>query len=185
MAAGECWIFDSWRRHNVINNSAEDRVHLVIDTAGSSRFWDRVRAVENLSVDDVKSQAQYVGYREGVLPTLRVERYSGLPVMAPGECSALVDDLIADFSANPENPPEQVQRHRILMTNFSSDWRELWLEYGHGRDGFPHYQALIDRTRAQLDPNPRVLVTYSNGLGVTPIFVQRVLNAALVPEAQI
>jgi len=33
MQAGECWIFDSWRRHKVINSSDQDRVHLVIDTA--------------------------------------------------------------------------------------------------------------------------------------------------------
>jgi len=43
MQAGECWIFDSWRRHKVVNASSDNRVHLVIDTAGSSRFWWRTR----------------------------------------------------------------------------------------------------------------------------------------------
>ena len=46
MLAGECWIFNSWRRHRVANESAEDRIHLVIDTAGSSRFWQLVRDMQ-------------------------------------------------------------------------------------------------------------------------------------------
>ena len=46
MQTGECWIFDSWRRHQVVNGGTEDRVHLVLDTSGSSRFWQMVRDME-------------------------------------------------------------------------------------------------------------------------------------------
>jgi len=31
MATGECWWFDNAQLHEVINNSADDRIHLVID----------------------------------------------------------------------------------------------------------------------------------------------------------
>lgn len=31
MATGECWWFDNAKEHEVINNSADDRIHLVID----------------------------------------------------------------------------------------------------------------------------------------------------------
>ena len=34
MAAGECWIFDTWRNHNVINDASQSRIHLVADTVG-------------------------------------------------------------------------------------------------------------------------------------------------------
>ena len=34
MAAGECWIFDSFRPHNVQNKGDEQRIHLVLDTVG-------------------------------------------------------------------------------------------------------------------------------------------------------
>ena len=34
MAAGECWIFDTWRQHRVINDAVESRIHLVVDTVG-------------------------------------------------------------------------------------------------------------------------------------------------------
>ena len=46
MAAGEAWLFDSWRRHRVVNGSAKDRIHLVVDIAGSARFWSMVRRVQ-------------------------------------------------------------------------------------------------------------------------------------------
>jgi len=29
MAAGEAWIFDSWRVHNVVNPRTDPRIHLV------------------------------------------------------------------------------------------------------------------------------------------------------------
>jgi uncharacterized protein (TIGR03032 family) len=35
MPAGSAWVFDTWRNHNVINPSPVERIHLVIDTAGS------------------------------------------------------------------------------------------------------------------------------------------------------
>ena len=37
MAAGECWIFDTWREHRVSNPQPEARIHLVIDTPGSAK----------------------------------------------------------------------------------------------------------------------------------------------------
>ena len=37
MRPGECWIFDTWRRHNVLNPTPHERIHLVIDTVGSVR----------------------------------------------------------------------------------------------------------------------------------------------------
>ena len=42
MAAGEAWLFDNWRRHSVVNPTDHDRVHLVADTFGNSRFWQHV-----------------------------------------------------------------------------------------------------------------------------------------------
>jgi uncharacterized protein (TIGR03032 family) len=35
MPAGSVWVFDTWRKHNVINGSSAERIHLVIDTVGS------------------------------------------------------------------------------------------------------------------------------------------------------
>src|SRR5262245_55443917 len=42
MGAGEVWAFDTWRRHRVENPARMPRVHLVIDTVGSARLWERI-----------------------------------------------------------------------------------------------------------------------------------------------
>ena len=97
MAAGECWLFDSWRRHKVVNASAEERIHLVIDTSGSARFWAMVREAEQAGAQATAEAERLVPFAVDSQVPLRLERYSASPVMAPGECSALVEDLIADF----------------------------------------------------------------------------------------
>lgn len=43
MAAGEVWIFDTWKTHNVINPNPTRRIHLVIDTKGSPELWALLR----------------------------------------------------------------------------------------------------------------------------------------------
>ena len=185
MQAGECWIFDSWRRHRVVNGSALDRIHLVIDTCGSGRFWDLVRRVETADPSATAARAQLVPFEPGRPATLRTERFASLPVMAPGECSALIEDLIADFSANPDNPAELAASYAAWMRGFAQDWRETWLLHGHRAEGVPRYRALIEQARGRLHPDMRALTVSSNRLGVNAIFVQRVLNAALAPEARV
>ncbi len=49
MDHGECWIFDTWRRHNVLNPDDRPRIHLVVDTVGSESFWRLVEAAEKFS----------------------------------------------------------------------------------------------------------------------------------------
>ena len=185
MAAGECWIFDSWRRHRVVNASERARIHLVIDTSGSSGFWDMVRSLENAHPSTVAAGAKPVPFERDKAVELRTERFASLPVMAPGECAALIEDLIADFSANPDNPPELVASYAAWMRGFVHDWRETWLLYGHRAEGIPRYRALIERARGRLHPDMRALTVRSNRLGVNAIFAQRVLNAALAPDARI
>lgn len=181
MAAGECWLFDSWRRHRVVNDSPDERIHLVIDTAGSAEFWQLVAAAEAKPADAVARQAQSVDFEAGAALPLLLERYSESAVMAPGECDALIEDLIADFLANPANDPQLAKTYANLLRGFAQDWRALWLRYGEEAAARPRYLALIAKTRQQLHPNRRALTTASNGIGVNAVFAQRVLNAALGP----
>ena len=184
MGAGECWLFDSWRRHNVVNPAPRERIHLVIDTAGSSSFWEMARSAAASDAEAVAAAAQLVPFDRAAHPKLNVERYSAPPVMAPGECAALVEDLIADFESNPTNDAPLRVAYARLLRGFVEDWRELWHLHGPTADGMPHFRALIGKTRRQLHPNRRALTTASNDIGVNAVFTARVLNAALAPESQ-
>ena len=175
MAEGESWLFDSWRRHRVINASNFSRVHLVIDLAGSSRFWRTVRSATNAAPIDISYDPQ-------LTPKLRTEQFPVAPVMAPGEMLAIVEQVLGDCEANTANDPATMLRYRHLLLDLVHDWREIWVLHGFSESAFPHYRAVLERTASQLELDPRVLVTSSNQVGINPIINQRILAAALRPR---
>ena len=183
MAPGEAWLFDSWRRHRVINAGREDRVHLVIDLAGSSRFWNLVRKIEQISISEgdftQTTDEVEVPYSEGSECELRTERFNVAPVMAPGELEALVTDLIENFSSQPLNDKHLVEEYKTILYDLANDWRETWHLYGYEQEGWPIYKDLLNRTASSLRKNPRALITSGNEIGINPIIMQRILNAAL------
>jgi hypothetical protein len=187
MRAGECWIFNSWRRHRVTNESNEDRVHLVLDTAGSSRFWETVRQMETLTPGKNRtldsSEISPVDYDESLEPEIRTEQFNIAPVMSPGELDALVLDLVRDFQSNSSNDPELVEKYRTMLFAFAKDWREVWHLHGYRHEGQVHYEKLINDVYDKLHPDRRALTTCSNDLGVNPVIVQRILRAALAVDA--
>jgi len=181
MGAGESWIFDSWRRHRVVNKGNDYRVHLVIDTAGSSKFWAEVRRMQSIPPTDWARHCATVDLaRAG--PPLRCERHNIAPVMAPGEMLELATDLIDDFSAHPANDAATVDRYRRLLLDLCFDWRQLWLQHGSSDAGTPEYRALLERAASHLDADRRSLLTSSNNIGVNPVIVQRILRAALARD---
>ena len=182
MAAGECWLFDNWRRHNVINSSDQDRIHLVIDLSGSSRFWGMVRQALQAGQGNGGEQFEFIPYEPGKQVEILTENYNISPVMAPGEVDALVADLVREFEDHPGNDPDLVQRYRALLADFASDWREIWHRYGMDKQGWPHYQRLLERVKSELHPERRALLIAANDIGVNPVIVQRILRAALAPE---
>ena len=182
MAAGECWIFDNWRRHNVVNGSGQDRIHLVIDLSGSSRFWKMVRQALQAGQGNGGGRFEFVAYEPGKQVDIPTENYNISPVMAPGEIDALVADLVREFTDHPGNDPGLVERYRLTLTDFASDWRETWHRHGMGKQGLPHYRRLLERVKNELHPERRALLIAANDIGVNPVIVQRILRAALAPE---
>lgn len=186
MKGGECWIFNSWRRHRVVNGWDQPRIHLVLDIAGSSRFWSMVDSASQVDPECAPEQYQnglhYVPFVPEERATVATERFNMLPVMAPGELEALVNELIGEFEHHPPNNPKLVESYRALLQNLSRDWRVAWSVHGFGPSGRPHYRKLLQSVYQQLHPDRRALVTASNQVGVNPIIVQRILRAALAPE---
>ena len=186
MKAGECWIFNSWRRHRVTNDSDEERVLLVIDTAGSSRFWNLVRKMDQFhfvtDAAEIDALVREVPFQEGAEVEIRTEQYNVSPVMSPGEIDALVDGVIRDFMGNPHNDAMIANEYKTMLRDFAKDWREIWHLHGYEEQGWPKYQQAIDAVFQGLHPNPRTLVTQSNEVGVNPVIVQRILRSALVVE---
>ena len=181
MAPGETWIFDSWQKHHVENNSNQFRVHLVIDTAGSPKFWRMVAASEWRCAKHCRKPAsikdRIISYSASADTVIQTEKYNAPLVMGPGEVDALVLDITEDMRAFDGNPPQPAQRLESAMQDFRIEWRRLWSLYGQSPQGWPHYQGLIDSVQKRL---PQLLVTLASNEGsATHTFSQRVLAAAL------
>ncbi|TDG15868.1 zinc chelation protein SecC [Seongchinamella unica] len=184
MGAGECWIFDAWQQHRVTNDSDQTRVHLVFDTAGSSRFWDMVAASERPCDTDGAAQLEdrYVPYRPGARVQVMTEKYNATPVKSPGEVDGMINDLISDYEAAAGNDPAIIAEYNHQLRRFARDWRMLFSLFGYEPQGQEQYNGLIHASAAALEAFPGSLVTASNGQDVRSIFYHRVLDAALEPD---
>jgi hypothetical protein len=186
MRAGESWIFNAWRRHRVLNDSDQDRVHLVMDTAGSSQFWNMVREMQQYDplaeAGKIEQLVKPVAYQPGKKVELLTEKYNIAPVMAPGEVDALVDGVIRDFEQNPDNDQELMLEYKTMLQDFAKDWREIWLLNGYQSEGWPIYRQAIDRVAGQLQSSPQALLTQSNRIRINQVIVHRILAAALAVD---
>lgn len=179
MAAGETWIFDSWKKHRVENGSDENRVHLVIDTAGSTKFWELVSASEWRCARQTRKPAstvdRHISFEEGRSVSILTEQYNAPLVMHPGEIDALVNDIIVDMRAHRGNHEQSVNGFERTLQNFRCEWRRLWSLYGQSSRGWRHYERLIKTVRI-----PQVQLRLASNEGsATHTFGARVLAAAL------
>src|SRR5215472_11944782 len=78
MAAGEAWVFDNWRLHEVVNPTPDERIHLVADTAGNAAFWQLVAASDDPAAPVVSVPFEAQGER-----ALLTEHSQLRPVMNP------------------------------------------------------------------------------------------------------
>ena len=140
MAAGECWIFDTWREHNVVNDASRSRIHLVVDTVGGATFWDHVaRGRRHDDVDPNWSPAFIAP--DGAAVDLACERYNIPQVMTPWEIHYRLHGLLDEVE--PSNP--LLPAARAASDAFARDWRALWAQHGDSGEGRADYQATLER----------------------------------------
>ncbi|HEV7767804.1 MAG TPA: TIGR03032 family protein [Thermoanaerobaculia bacterium] len=141
MRAGEAWIFDTWRVHNVINPHPTRRIHLVADTIGSATFLD---LVDRGKAD---APAQHVPYDPLRAAQLAFEAVNHPVVMSPAEQREMIDLVLESLSGTTGSEPVAA-----ILASLQADWRAAWARFGESRDGFPLYRKLLERTDAALQP---------------------------------
>lgn len=173
MAAGESWTFDNWRGHSVENRSDQTRIHLVIDTVGSSALWRMINGRDTAT--------RKVAFEANDDPALRFEKFRGLPVLPPAELRADLVALVDDATASGTEAVEMKDQLGAQTTDFLSDWQSLWMVHGTMADGFPEFKALRDAYRESVHRLPDTFVQQSNRRPVRES-IDYTLDAALLPE---
>lgn len=140
MAAGECWLFDSFRIHEVQNKGDQQRVHLVIDTVGGGMMPRLIAAAQ---------AGQTVGpmLAPGSTPLrpLSFEQHNTPEVMSPWEMRCHTAFLRSRSKPHPALPQVMAR-----MYQFIDAWAAVWALHGTSRLGFPMYKQLVGEVRADL-----------------------------------
>ncbi|MGH8028108.1 MAG: aspartyl/asparaginyl beta-hydroxylase domain-containing protein [Pseudoxanthomonas sp.] len=149
MAAGECWIFDTWRLHRVLNADDRSRIHLVCDTTGGEPFWNMVDAGKAIGngAELPAWQPKRIDFDDAAEPSIRFESYNVPSVMSPWELKHHLDFLLAEMVPSPSVEP--LRRH---AGDFYRAWRGLWAGHGDSEEAGPEYRKLLAAFLAKAKP---------------------------------
>ena len=172
MAAGDCWIFDTWREHNVHNDNDAHRIHIVADSVGGAEFWSLVEQGRPHGVSPPGWRPRFVA-PSNASTVLECERFNVPLVMSPWELQVHVQGLNAEL-AEPQAP--DVGQLRMACARLFRGWRGLWAQYGDSGDGQEHYRAALERFLQDL-PDGAAKKRLRNGL----FWLHAVTSAALKP----
>ncbi len=141
MRAGEAWVFDTWRMHNVINRRPSRRIHLVIDTGGSASLSNLLE--QGLRPFDPTArptqEARLVAYQNGKRPNLRIEVDNFPVVMSPQEQRLLYSNIERLLPAT--NAAGAL--HAEVMRHFDA-WAAVWSQHQFKASGWHDYGKLIE-----------------------------------------
>jgi len=171
MAAGDCWILDSFYRHSVANRGSETRVHLVLDTVGSGRLWDLIKAANGNEIE-----AKVINPTDKPVRSLDFEQVNAPPVMSPWEMKAHVA-YIADWTDQQPGLSEAM----VVLDRFIMVWSGTWARYGISEPGLPHYLAHLTEVRAALAELDGPEVRMRNGRPLLGSVDQFILTNAIAP----
>lgn len=161
MRAGECWIFDTWTEHNVINDHALARIHLVADTVGGAGFFEHLRGARPHDRNVQGWQARQCAPVAHYVPTLDCEAENYPQVMTPWEIRQHYQLLLGEAT-----PHQNLQHVQQLMFVFGRRWQGLWARYGQSLEGVQRYRAAIEAVRQDLKVSGADQVVMRNGVGL-------------------
>jgi hypothetical protein len=142
MGEGECWIFDTWRKHEVFNDAHEQRIHLVADTVGGAEFWSLVERGRPHDARPSGWQARNIApVQSTTVPALCCERHNLPQVMSPWELQHHLEGFNAELAEIAKG--QDVVQMRTACMRLARAWRGLWAHYGDSAEGGEAYRAAL------------------------------------------
>lgn len=179
MAEGECWIFDTWRQHRVLNDDSRSRIHLVCDTVGGDGFWNLVEAGRPVGAGAAPAgwAPREVAFEAATQPRVRFESHNVPAVMSPWELRRHLEFLLDEAVPFPRQAALRQQVDVLCRS-----WRGLWAAEGPDERAKPEYRRLLER----FVQNSRPLAadaSLCNELPLFPAIMMMVGRAAVVDDA--
>ena len=183
MKAGEAWIFDAWKYHKVENNGKTNRVHLVIDTAGSSKFWQMVEESEKYCVSENWDEltCNNINYEAGKSVNILTEQYNSPLVMHPGEIRGLIYEVLDELSLVSSNSQSSINFVKKSLNMFAYEWQRLWSIFGENKQGWEFFNQLRQQVFNNIAAQ-KFDLKISNGSSLTDMLIYCVLQPSINVE---
>ena len=173
MGAGECWIFDTWQRHRVVNDASTTRVHLVADTVGGDGLWKLIQQGRPAGRSLPGWHARPVPL-DGAEPELHFETENLPAVMTPWEIRDHCVFLLGEAVPHPALPGVQQ-----ALLDFVRRWHAAWSRFGTDPAGASQYRALLQAGRAEAVARGADVVGLKNEIGLLFMLDSLVFDSAL------
>ena len=180
MAAGECWIFDTWRQHRVLNDAVQSRIHLVCDTVGGGAFWGKVAQGRAHDAPHEGWVPKRVAPDPMAPADFACEAVNVPAVMSPWELNQHLSFLLGEALPHPQLPVMGQHAGRLIR-----QWKGLWAQYGDAPEGRATFRAAFDGFAASVHPLAQG-VTLRNEMPwfqVMMVMIHRVAVAPADPKA--
>jgi hypothetical protein len=172
MAAGECWLLDSFFRHSVENRGDELRVHLVMDTVGSARLWDLIdQALAGNEAGPMIAPGTLAD------APLEFEQINAPDIMSPWELATHIAYLLSWVEDEPRLPAIDRILDRLQMS-----WAGTWARHGANDDGLADYLRHLQMADEALGAACRPPVLMRNRWGLLDSFRRYVFANAIAPH---
>ena len=146
MAAGECWIFDTWSLHSVHNDAVRSRIHLVADTVGGDGLLSLIekgRSSADPAFGPLPAPSPAQG---GAANALACESYNLPTVMTPWELRDHLGFLMSEAAPGDARIGPIGQALNRLRVN----WHALWAQCADDEAAWPTYASLLATTWERL-----------------------------------
>jgi hypothetical protein len=175
MAAGECWVFDSFLRHDVQNRGDAQRIHLVLDTVGGGFLPKLLEAAE-----EGVSNARLLppGIRDG--SGLAFEKVNSPKVMSPWEMRCHLAFILEKAGYDP-----RVLAILDRVERFIDAWAAAWARFGDADEGRATYEPLLQDIRASLAEMGVSALEMPNEIPLARMLEQLIFLIALAPVAHV
>ncbi len=181
--AGEAWIFDNWREHEVINESDIQRIHLVIDTVGTRAFWQMTEQGYDPSSQQPHGDSVFVPFDPHKEQSdIKFEQFNRLAARSPDEIEALVKDYLDEIDSQRHADAYTVLEQQLK--GLCQDWRGLWARFLDTADGHAEYLALIKHSKSVCQAALDEVFLNSNGAAAYPV-LENWLDNAIDSEVQV
>lgn len=175
MAAGECWIFDTWRQHRVLNDAVESRIHLVCDTVGGAAFWDMVAQGRTHDAPRDGWSSRQIATVPSVTANFHCEAVNVPSVMSPWELNQHLRFLLAEALPHPRLSVLEQHVARLIL-----QWKGLWAQYGDAAEGRVAFRAAFDAFALAVRPLAQG-VTLRNEMPWMQVMMVMISRVAVAP----